>query len=97
MTRIELFFILIKNLWCRLQGDIRVYFWYMGVDWVSVAKTISYRILSTLSISTIAFVFTGSLSAGIAIGGTELVVNSVIYYLHEKGWRKILRRSRNVN
>ena len=51
-----------------------------------VAKTISYRLLSTLIGFIIMWFITGSIKVGAAFSIAELVYKPVQYYLHERIW-----------
>lgn len=51
-----------------------------------MAKTISYRLLSTLIGFIIMWVITGSIKVGAAFGIAELVYKPIQYYLHERIW-----------
>lgn len=51
-----------------------------------VAKTISYRLLSTLIGFLIMFLITGSIKIGAAFSIAELVYKPIQYYLHERIW-----------
>lgn len=56
-----------------------------------VAKTISYRIISTLIGFTIMWIATGSIKIGAAFGIAELVYKPIQYYIHERVWYKWIR------
>jgi uncharacterized membrane protein len=51
-----------------------------------IAKTISYRLLSTLIGFTIMLLITGSVKVGAAFGVAELIYKPVQYYIHERVW-----------
>ena len=51
-----------------------------------LAKTISYRLLSTLIGFIIMWLITGSIKVGAAFGIAELVYKPIQYYLHERIW-----------
>lgn len=55
----------------------------------SFLKALSWRATGTIDTMIISLVITGSLKAAAAIGGTEIVTKSVLYYLHERAWLKI--------
>lgn len=55
----------------------------------SLIKVISWRIVVTLSNFLGAWWASGSLTAGLGFAGFALVVNSTLYYLHERGWNRI--------
>ena len=51
-----------------------------------MAKTISYRLLSTLIGFIIMWLITGSIKVGAVFSIAELVYKPVQYYLHERIW-----------
>lgn len=53
-----------------------------------IAKTITWRILGTLDTIIISGLITGSWTAGLAIGGVEVVSKLILYFLHERAWYK---------
>ena len=53
-----------------------------------IAKTITWRIIGTLDTMIIAWVITGSLEWGLAIGGIEVFTKMILYYFHERAWYK---------
>ena len=53
-----------------------------------IAKTISYRILSTLIGFCIMWWVSGSIKVGAAFGVAELIYKPIQYYLHERVWYK---------
>ena len=55
----------------------------------SIAKAITWRITGSLDTFVIAWVITGSAHKGAAIGGTEIITKTILYYLHERGWNRI--------
>ena len=56
-----------------------------------IAKTISYRILSTLIGFLIMWCVSGSIKVGAAFGIAELVYKPIQYYLHERIWYKFIK------
>jgi uncharacterized membrane protein len=56
-----------------------------------IAKTVSYRLLSTLIGFTIMLVITGSVKIGAAFGVAELIYKPVQYYLHERVWYRWIK------
>ncbi len=55
----------------------------------SLAKTISWRIAGSTSTFLIAYLVTGSagISSGIAV--TQMIVNTLLYWFHERLWNKV--------
>ena len=56
-----------------------------------IAKTISYRIVSTLIGFVIMWIVSGSVKIGAAFGIAELVYKPIQYYLHERVWYKWIK------
>lgn len=56
-----------------------------------VAKTISYRIISTLIGFLIMWFATGSVKVGAAFGIAELLYKPIQYYIHERIWYKYIK------
>ncbi len=56
-----------------------------------IAKTISYRILSTLIGFLLMWLISGSIKIGAAFGVAELIYKPIQYYLHERVWYKWIR------
>ena len=56
-----------------------------------IAKTISYRIVSTLIGFLLMWLISGSIKVGVAFGVAELVYKPIQYYLHERIWYKWIR------
>lgn len=56
-----------------------------------IAKTISYRIISTLVGFLIMWTATGSIKYGAAFGIAELVYKPIQYYIHERVWYKYIK------
>lgn len=55
----------------------------------SVAKAISWRVAGTIDTVLISFLLTGSITAALSIGGTELVTKMCLYYFHERLWSRL--------
>lgn len=49
-------------------------------------KTISWRVLLTISHLVNGYLITGSFSAALKIAGIATVINSIIYWSHERSW-----------
>jgi uncharacterized membrane protein len=56
-----------------------------------ILKTVSYRILGTLTTVTVAYSLGASLSIASLLGVGELVIKPVIYFLHERLWYNYIR------
>ena len=55
----------------------------------SVAKTISWRIIATITTMSLVYIFTKKLSLSLGIGVFEVIFKMCFYYLHERFWQKI--------
>ncbi len=56
-----------------------------------IAKTISYRIISTAIGFVTMWIVSGSVKIGAAFGIAELLWKPIQYYLHERVWYKWIR------
>jgi uncharacterized membrane protein len=56
-----------------------------------IAKTISYRIVSTTIGIVVVWSVSGSIEVGTAFGVAELVYKPVQYYIHERVWYKWIK------
>ena len=56
-----------------------------------IAKTISYRIVSTLIGFLLMWWISGSIKVGTAFGVAELIYKPIQYYLHERAWYKWIK------
>jgi uncharacterized membrane protein len=56
-----------------------------------IAKTISYRIVSTVIGFGIMWAVTGSVKIGAAFGIAELIYKPIQYYVHERIWYKWIK------
>ena len=52
----------------------------------TIAKVISWRVLLTVSHVVNGFIVSGSWVTGLQIAGLAAVINSVLYWAHERGW-----------
>jgi adenylylsulfate kinase len=55
----------------------------------SLIKTISWRFWATLTTILLIYIFTGRLDWAAAIGGIEVIVKIILYFLHERAWNNI--------
>jgi uncharacterized membrane protein len=55
----------------------------------TIFKVVSWRILLTISHIVNAFIATGSIMLGLKIAGVATVINSVLYWGHERVWNWI--------
>ena len=56
-----------------------------------LAKTISYRIISTLIGFLIMWAVSGSITVGAAFGVAELIYKPIQYYIHERIWYRYIK------
>ena len=54
----------------------------------TLLKTITWRIIATITSITLAFLITGSIQVGVTIGIAETIIKTFLYFLHEKYWEK---------
>lgn len=55
---------------------------------ISVAKTLSWRVIGTLDTMLISYFITGEWLMAFSIGSIELFTKMLLYYLHERAWEK---------
>ena len=54
----------------------------------TVAKVISWRVMLTISHIINGFIVSGSWVTGLQIAGLAAIINSVLYWLHERSWNR---------
>jgi hypothetical protein len=54
----------------------------------SMGKVITWRIILSIQYFAIGYYTTGSIASALGLVGITTVVNSCIYYLHERAWNK---------
>ena len=52
----------------------------------SIYKTLSWRVVATITTVIIVYAITGKASISIGVGLGDTVVKTVLYYLHERFW-----------
>lgn len=52
----------------------------------TLAKTLSWRLILTVSHFVNGFIVTGSMASAAAIAGISAILNSALYWLHERAW-----------
>ena len=55
----------------------------------SLLKTISWRVLATLTTITLVYMFTNNIVIAAEIGGLEVIAKLLLYYFHERVWNGI--------
>ncbi|MBC8149743.1 MAG: DUF2061 domain-containing protein [Bacteroidetes bacterium] len=53
-----------------------------------IAKTITWRIIASLTTFILAFIFTKNLEKSLWLMGIEMVLKLLLYYYHERAWFK---------
>lgn len=52
----------------------------------SILKTLSWRLLATLTTIALVWLFTGRPGTAFTVGGIEIILKMILYYLHERAW-----------
>ncbi len=55
----------------------------------SIVKTLSWRILATLTTVLLVYIFIGDPKIAFSIGGIEVFLKMLIYFFHERAWNNI--------
>jgi uncharacterized membrane protein len=55
----------------------------------SLVKTISWRITGSSATFLIAYLLIGNFAVAGVIGITQMITNTILYYVHERIWNKI--------
>jgi adenylylsulfate kinase len=55
-------------------------------SWV---KSITFRILATVTTMILVYIFFGRLDIAAVIGGLEIVLKLILYYYHERFWNRV--------
>ena len=55
----------------------------------TIAKTISFRVLATLSTMALVYAATGELALAGIVGGIDAVIKTLLYYFHERAWNRV--------
>jgi uncharacterized membrane protein len=53
-----------------------------------IAKTITWRLIASLTTFILAYVFTQNITKSLWLMGTEMVLKLLLYYYHERAWYK---------
>ena len=53
----------------------------------TMLKTLSWRIIATLTTIIITYIVTGSVDSAWKVGSAEFIAKMVIYYVHERIWQ----------
>ena len=60
-----------------------------------ILKTISYRLVGTITTVLVAYYVSGSFEVSSMLGLGEIVLKPIIYFLHERIWYKYIRIKRS--
>ena len=60
-----------------------------------IAKTITWRIIASLTTFILAFIFTKDIEKSLWLMGTEMVLKLLLYYYHERAWFKYSKLGRD--
>ncbi|MBS1518560.1 MAG: DUF2061 domain-containing protein [Bacteroidetes bacterium] len=77
----------------KIESEINGVIIYTDKHWKSVAKSISWRVIGTIDTIIISYFVTGSINRAFEIGFTEVFTKMLLYYLHERAWLRIGKRS----
>lgn len=55
----------------------------------TILKTVSWRVIATLTTVTLVYLFTGRITLAFGIGMLEVVIKMVAYFFHERLWLKL--------
>ncbi|WP_321348196.1 DUF2061 domain-containing protein [uncultured Draconibacterium sp.] len=56
---------------------------------LNLAKTLTWRVLASLTSFIIGWVVTGNLDFGLAIGAADVIIKIALYYFHERVWYQL--------
>jgi uncharacterized membrane protein len=80
-TKIALFYVH-ERVW-------RLFRWAPNARSRSLAKAVSWRVVGSLDTFGLSFLVTGHAGHAASIAAAEVVTKIGLYYLHERGWRRI--------
>jgi len=55
----------------------------------SLAKAVSYRVLGSAATALVVYLFSGNMPLSASVGGLDMVLKIVLYFLHERLWNYI--------
>jgi adenylylsulfate kinase len=55
----------------------------------SIVKTISWRVLATITTITLVYIFIGDTTIAFTVGGIEVFLKMLVYFIHERVWDKL--------
>lgn len=56
----------------------------------SIAKTLSWRVVATIASFVVSYIITGNIMLSSSIAGSQIIVQTVLYMVHERIWNKII-------
>ena len=56
----------------------------------SVVKTVTWRVTGSTATFLIAYTMTGNFAVAGVIGVTQMISNTILYYIHERVWNRIV-------
>ncbi len=62
---------------------------FRETSWRTVGKIISWRILLTIMNFVYTYAVTGNIKAGLAVAGISALVNTFLYWSHERIWNVV--------
>jgi uncharacterized membrane protein len=60
-----------------------------------IAKTITWRIIASLTTFILAYIFTQDITKSLWLMGIEMVLKLLLYYYHERAWFKYSKLGRD--
>jgi uncharacterized membrane protein len=55
----------------------------------SLVKTVTWRVTGSTATFLIAYAMTGNFAVAGVIGLTQMISNTILYYIHERAWNRI--------
>ncbi len=55
----------------------------------SLAKAVSYRVLGSAATALVVYLFSRNMPLSASVGGLDMVLKIVLYFLHERIWNHI--------
>jgi uncharacterized membrane protein len=55
----------------------------------SLVKTVTWRVTGSTATFLIAYAMTGNFAVAGVIGVTQMISNTILYYIHERAWNRI--------
>jgi len=52
----------------------------------SMVKSISWRVVATVTTMSIVYLFSGDAVFALSVGGVEIVAKLIIFFLHDRAW-----------